>query len=192
MIGAKNYRPPEFVTSIASFAGSTRVLTIPSGVQQGDLMVLFSCSPSGSGASIANSSWQDLTGTARIQVLKRWAGESEPSSYSFAGSAANKKFLLVVYRGATDIDVLGSVSDLSVAPSVTMSGPGLLLGVWTLWVNSATATLPTGMSERVSNISPIPSSILGEEVIGSGGATGDRAVTWSTSADMAARLVAIK
>jgi hypothetical protein len=170
----------------------------PANVQAGDLLIAFLTADQ-------PKSWDGDTGwTERVDYGSRpglWvgtkvAGASEPASYTFAmsGSAQQAGFI-VAYRTAS-FDVIGSVGALSgtsvAAPSVTLSGAGLLLAFFGCVNASSTFSTPAGMAPLlIDKDGNSPSFGAFVQEVGAG-ATGSRTSTPDLGGTSAGVLIGIK
>ncbi len=139
--------------------GNSLTLTAPTGIQSGDLLLLFIVdatsglpvftAPSGFSlnTSITNSSYD-----IRSYIYKKTATSSEPASYTITatGTVGNFSALLCVFRNANTVNTVGAgdfVSSRSVsASSITPTRGGMLLSLFANEGGKSVVTPPTGVT----------------------------------------------
>jgi hypothetical protein len=174
---------------------SPLTLTVPAGVQAGDLLIAqVGYERTGATSVPTPAGWTRHVdrdnGTIYGQViLYRWATASEPASYTIphASGAASISGTLLAYRDVASVSPLmannGTVATGTTltAPSITPpAGCGRLVAFYGLW-NTATLTTPTGMTQRATAINTEVdwnSRVLAaDEILGAAAATGTRVST---------------
>jgi len=133
---------------------SSLSINVPSGVQNGDLLIATVFS-NGSVTDWIQSSFtwalESATSTPGFGIAYRIA-DSEPSSYSF--TVANNRRLggqIIAFRGA-EWDTIGTLATATyTANSINVSQPNsVLIGAWAVDATSQVWTAPSGM-DLVSN-----------------------------------------
>jgi hypothetical protein len=139
--------------------GNSLTLTAPTGIQSGDLLLLFIVdatsglpvftAPSGFSlnTSITNNSYD-----IRSYIYKKTATSSEPASYTITatGTVGNFSAILAVFRNANTVNTVGAgnfVSSRSVsASSITPTRGGMLLSLFANQGGKTVVTPPTGVT----------------------------------------------
>lgn len=200
---AKNQVSISFVG--ASFAEAESIDSVaiskPTGVQEGDLLILFIAytggnfrSPPPTGFLYLNGNLVPSSTQVRLAIAYKIAGPSEPSGYSIAGlqdatpgESNGQVASLVAYRGANTIHLIGSTSyttsgSTTTAPSIVPTKSGYLIGCFAKYALETIVTGPTGMSQISGGGSlDIGSIYIYEEPDVPSGTTGTRSATWSGS-----------
>jgi hypothetical protein len=178
-------------------------LSLPSGVQSGDLLVAMIFGRGTQNAFTTPSGWTEKATIAgggdgvsrRVVIYYKLAGSSEPSTTTFSWATARGAYgLMAAYRGVHQSTPVESGSSTVTATtgtstptlgSITMSATnGYLVSFMGCAQISITYTPPTGMTEQVDSNVGTPVSIslcYNDEAIASSGATGSRAHTGSAS-----------
>lgn len=158
------------VASSSNASGSPWIqIDKPSGVANGDLLVAYTwLDNDGSLAAMtAPSGWQQLGGLGNYwncfaKGWYKWAGFSEPSSYTFGG-ANNAQGMAVILRITggdpskvtflTDFD-LSSNSGGHVSPAMLINASdSLYVALWATIINASTTwTLPGGFTNRGASL----------------------------------------
>lgn len=123
------------VTLVGSSTSDTTTIDVVSGVQNGDLLILFA-GDTGTAPSLPSgwTSRKTYSGSNYFLVCTRVAS-SEPASYTVANSDL---LVMVAYRNVTGVDVVGNFYETSaftnqiLAPSITPTRSGILLGFWAM------------------------------------------------------------
>lgn len=148
--------PPTFVAG-ANSNGTN--IPVPSGTLSGHLMVAFVGSetpgsistPSGWTQRGSTFTWGGGLGYG-AGLFTRVASGSEPANYQFCNSTYRFGFILT-YSGASQIDVAGSIVDLSgtsmTLTGITSSSGSTLLALIHDRDPGVTFTPPSGMTERL-------------------------------------------
>lgn len=206
-------KKPTFVASTTTqqSTGSTNLViskpmggTADTNTTEGDLMVAFmGSSNSPSGTWTGDTDWTEVAdqGNAlNLRVAYKFAGASEPSSYTFTSTAGDsgaiKAGAILTYRKA-DFDAMGGFgtnASNSVAPSVNISADfSLLLGAVFNSGNGVTISGPAGTTLRASNSDSIsPTFSIFEEGPELAGASGTRTFVAGSSGTRTSALVSIK
>lgn len=189
------------VASTTQTAASTAAFTInaPAGLTAGDLILfaLFNAyqdetasTPDGF-SLVANLS----TGSNRLYLFTKVAGASEPATYSTTrGGADSAAGVCVAYRGASGVDVVGSIVFSKTAPSITPTTAGVLLGLFGSEQSSTslgTITPPAGMTMVTSADRLYTHLVLCDENPSPSGATGDKTIAYTGTQGQAAVLLQI-
>lgn len=143
-----------FVGSASAAGGSSAVVTLPAGVQEGDLVVVCSFStttpstPSGYTQQAAHSVAFPGGGNAVGRVFTKVMGPTPDTSVTVTATFATAA--VHVWRGvnATPMDATPTTSNTSNCPSITpvTSGAVVLAFSGGGFVSSSTLTTPTGYS----------------------------------------------
>lgn len=190
-------------TSFSPASATSVTLTMPAGVQVGDLLcVIIGRQPNTQTISPPPGWTVDLDLNAgggpdrRYYVATKLAGASEPSAvFTFSGSG-NTAAALLAYRGASTVTTgtpySASSATTAVAPAITMPSDGVLLAVYYgSGAGSAisVSTAPTGMTLRAAptavNFAQMP--IYDQDAVA--GTSGTRSLTWSLSSSPAMALL---
>lgn len=183
---------PVFVNSstVSLQDGTTLPLTVPSGVQQGDLMIAFM---TGNNTGISTTTWTSPSGWTEVadrgggsdpspSVSWKIAGASEPASYTFtSASAAYLAGSIAVYRGGA-FDRVGTFSSNAILNSISPTlSQSLLLAYGLTATQNITIGTPLSMTGRiVNNTATLNSYKISEQEVAIG-ATGDRTMTSATT-----------
>jgi hypothetical protein len=185
--------------------GTTIQIVKPTGTASGDMM-LAALTVSGTVAITPPAGWSQVVSTANGTALTQTtftkiAGASEPASYSWTLAAARPTSgAIVVYRGATAIDVFGSqtiANNKSIrAPSVTTTvGDGMLVGFFGIAAN-ATMT-PDPQMREVADIVITGGGLkaaleVADDVLGAAGATGLRTAVATKGGPNIGQVIALR
>jgi hypothetical protein len=192
-------RPTYVSTGAESSAGSgSVVISKPSGLLQGDLMIAFMGVDTSAPFTVPTG-WTlaaEYTSRPGTAVMYKTATSSEPATYTFSATTGSNLLsgCIVVYRGAA-YDVAGSFASTAgstlVTTAVTASASNsVLLAVYCASATgSATFTAPTGMTNRYSDAANRPPFVVYDQDI-SAGSTGTR--TLGTNANTVGVLLTIK
>ncbi len=191
-------------------SGSTLTLTLPTGLQANDQILLAVDLPGNQSIKTTPSgytkvgSYSSGTGASNTQLVlyRRTAVAGDASVTVTFSKTFAKAATIVVYRGVnpvTPIDVSSNgttVSGQSVtAPSVTTTKAGdeLLLALGAQSSATGSWTAPSQMTTRVAQAGgPTVNEALADQALTSPGATGSETATFSTSGSLAAALVALE
>lgn len=142
-----------FVAAATAANSGAATLTInkPSGTLEGDLMISF-VSNGNSRTWTGDTGWTEVVDDAvngGIRIAYKVAGASEGASYTFTAVEGNatSQGIIVTYRGAT-YSLIGTVSAAAsptVAPTITTTAVGTILGYFNTVSASRTFTVPSGM-----------------------------------------------
>ena len=177
----------KFVSSAIDTAGFGTTITVsaPAGIQDGDVLVALGSAPNGGSAVTPPSGFTvrlyDATPDPTFYVFTKTASsESGNYTFTFAGNAGNKVFAILVYRGATETDVLiGSVAKSDgfgiTAPSISPTSNGALIGFYAVNAGPSTVTVPSGMTQREFT-SPVA---IFDAVPNPSGSTGTKTATFN-------------
>ena len=176
----------------ADMATGSITIAVPTGTQDGDIMVAF-ITASDTGAA-HGTGWNDVIITQPragedFAVFYRVAS-SEPANYTWSWGAGAGVGTIVTWRGVdfvAPIEVAGAAGTAETsgttltAPTRTTLYAGALLVTAYSIRKSATFSTPTGMTERLDYqlAGDVMSLAVDEEVIAAAGATGTRASTTS-------------
>jgi hypothetical protein len=202
MMGAAGTRQrPTLVNYAVSSTNDAQVssmtMTMPAGVQNGDLIVACVCAGKGTVSDWIQTSftWAIEQNTVRpcLAIAYRVAS-SEPASYVFTTSTSRALGgAIFAFRGAA-WDVAGSVSTSGVASGLTATSDlSVLLGFWASDPSNNTFSTPSGMAITGAGYQGgnRPNWELFTQGINAG-ATGTRTSTLGNSSEVASALVAIK
>jgi hypothetical protein len=212
--GSTGASPPSFGTqsSVAnsSSGATTLVITAPSSVATGDVLIAGVTVSAGSGASItAPSGWtliSRLNSSNNVSVASYYHvvtnGGSEPSSYtwtfdsSLTASGGILRYVGVDTTDPIDASTAGAGNSSSpTAPSVTTTSANELVVALFGSDSTGTFTPPSGMTERYdvhNTIGPAaPATEAADVTQASAGATGAKTATATVSARWVAQLIAL-
>jgi hypothetical protein len=195
LLGGKSVAAPVFVASTqirVSTVTSGATVTCPAGVIAGDFLVAIAIRPA-SGGAWAASGWTkatEVSASHNVAILRRVAGPSEPSAYTFTNSTGTTATILILaYRGVSSVtaDNLAAATfaaaDPQVAASMTIVSNRILLAV--LELNNATVTLisgPSGMTSRAEQFTDgTPRAAVFDAVNAGNGASGVKSFDISAS-----------
>jgi hypothetical protein len=193
-------------------AGSSISIAKPANTVPGDLLVVFVSDAGTVAVTPDQAGWtqirSDQSHNAWItQTLwYRWAGASEPASYSFTKGNPKADMIAAALRitganATTPIDTSagssqgGTVSTTIVAPSVTTTVPNTLLLTFASTTDGNTYTPAPGMTERIdTTIGTWISEQVATQTIAAAGPTGTRTITLSAMGNVyaAASTLAIR
>jgi len=193
---------PKLISSASTqntVAGTTLTIAKPTGTQEGDLMIAFMAA----GAAV---SWTDFTFTniatqpgnpsPSLRIAYKIAGSSEPSSYTFSGTASQiRAGSILTYRNAS-YDAVGAYATNSV--TLTLTGPTasedqcVLIGVAANAAVTANVRAAPGMVTRVDQEdATAPSYVIADELV-LAGSTGTRSFNSGSGSGTAGILLTIK
>ena len=178
--------------SVGYWSGSPTP-ALPSGTQQGDLMIMFGSGNSG-GVWTPPAGWTDLFGTTgNAAACYKVAGASEPGSYVFYGPAAYSSGGIMTFRGCT-LGVVGSAQGQTAASidalSVTANAANSLLVALYGAIAQVSFNTPTGMTLVVTASTYAGLGLFTQEV--QAGATGVRtSTTVGGSGDLTAAMLTL-
>ena len=177
-------------TAPSGTSSTTISLSVPSGVQNGDLLIAIVSAGGGAVSSWTQASFTfALSETSRnpnLAVAYRIAS-SEPASYTFtAGASALLGAQMIAFRGAA-WDTIGTIATTNNTNTLAANGitvaqnNAILLGAWAINNPSSTFTTPTGMSLVASSLTANNPNwaVFSQNV--SAGATSTRSSTFNTS-----------
>jgi hypothetical protein len=191
LLGAREKRLPQIISSQFSertTTGTAFDVTMPSGIQAGDLLLVVYVTELLTDGTRATppSGWTKVLDSIGRSLNWKIAGASEPSNYTFTYTA-NTRFsgFALCIRNA-DFDVVGTIgqnANPNVAPSITVSENESIL--FSHNGNGATAsvawTAPSGFSPLITDSNETqPSSALFYQESVSAGSTGTVSATPST------------
>lgn len=177
---------PTFVSSSSNRVNaSTNTVTAPSGIQNGDLLVAVIFSDvTGPDTVTVPAGWSLNYFTSVGDVLgvatKTAASESGNYTFTFSSSVTNTIGILV-YRNATRVNTIGVSrvsSTIATAPSITPTYAGVLCAVFTT-ENSSTISSAPALTQRLTQLSVVPSMAIYEQSPQAASATSSYALTWS-------------
>lgn len=180
---------------------SDRTVSRPAGTVQDDLLIATVVL--GSTATITAPSGftlvrQQTSGSNfRIATYIKFAGASEPSSYTFTFSASSQAaIIMAAYSGVGSVDADGisvQTGTTITAPSVTTTGPNrVVLAMFGIRGNSSIST-PSGTTSRHANVSVSNISMrLVDFSVASAGASGAKSATASESAVNGGHQIALR
>lgn len=197
-------------TSITGTSGSTAVVSKPTGVEQGDLMIAFTCSDT-AGLNITITGWTAIstaiTGNSGVtcRALYKVATGSEGSSYTFNYGSSNSKVAAIVayyssstggvieYDTVTRTNLTSSSTTHTLNSITTSKANSMLLGLWGSDGNSGTYSNFTAPLEEIfdGNTTAV-SQAMAAGIQVSAGASGAKSATTSVSDDGGGYLIALK
>lgn len=147
---------PTFVGVSQTDTGGTNAtsltLNVPSGVQNGDLLIAAVFAGGGGVGDWAQTSWTwavEQNDTSPDLGIAYRTASSEPASYSFTTTSSRRLGgMIMAFRGAS-WDVAGTLATATyTASGITASeANSILIGAWGVDVSSVTWTAPSGMTE---------------------------------------------
>lgn len=183
-------KSPYYVNSATSFSGSgvtSRTCDVPSGTQDGDLMLAVVMVELASASVTANAAWGSpilntaLSTRTHTQVVYARIANSEPANYTFSWASAECGVAIITYRNAAlsslyNSQVNNSTTTTCTAPSLTTVSPNSL----SVWIGTimygTTWTPPANYGERVDQRTSTASTNMAmgiaDRVIVTPGATG--------------------
>lgn len=183
-----------FVASANASGSSAPTVSKPTGTTQGDLMIMVCATNQASGSFTPPAGWVDLYGTGSFSgVCAKFAGASEPSSYTYGNSASSQVTVIVTYRncwmGAVNT-ATGAASSTSVAAASIdpIQNNSLLLAMFAA-TGTVSFTPPSGMSALVSLGTPRGLLVATQSV--NLGSTGTKTATASGTADLNAGMLSL-
>lgn len=185
-------------------AGTSLIIPVPAGVQNGDVMLAAVAIRGGSGVSnLAIAGWANLFTTnqstnVQLGVFFKVAS-SEPASYTatWTGSFNAAGAIYAAYNANQGTPTNGNQANAPsvnvVAPSVSPAAPALLVFIGGMSA-SVTFTPPGTMQERIDRASTAGATnaaiTFADESLGSGGATGTRTAVANGSGGNVGALIA--
>ena len=180
---------PEFVSASTGqvASGASLIISAPAGLADGDL--LFAVLVGGvANQTISGSGWTSEASrqASSFAVLSKIAAASDANyTFTFSNSANAKGGAIVCYRNDPIIDIIGSItgttSTTGVAPSVSPSRAGVLLGFFSGTGTVTIVTPPSGMTQRALQGTGNAKAAVYELTPSPPGATGTRSIVWSSS-----------
>lgn len=181
---------------------STLVITKPTGVAEGGLMVA-TVTAAGTGAVTTPSGWtviKSLTGTTLRQVTYyKVAGGSEPASYSWSlGSSRAASGGIVDYSGVNQtvpVDATASTSGESgngSAPTVTTSAADELILAVASFATGTTVTPDASTTERIDANSATNTTAVADFAQASAGATTAKTITPAAAGAWIGQTIALR
>lgn len=175
---------------------SSLVLNVPSGVQNGDLLIAAVFAGGGGVGDWAQTSWTwavEQTSNPNLGIAYRVAS-SEPASYAFTTQNQSKLGgMIMAFRGAA-WDVTGTLATSTyTASSITVSqANSILIGAWGLNDNNRTWTTSSGMTEvsKYEGGNTPNFAVYREDV--NAGSTGTRTASTASTSSRSCVLVSIK
>lgn len=182
----------EFVGAGSTATSASNTLTVPTGVQSGDLLFII-CAAGGSLTLTSATGWTQAAslggGSLRTQMWWKVAGASE-SSNSFTSTNSRMRAVMLAYRrtAASPVDVTpatgasGSSTSAATASLTTTAANDLVIGYATT-SSSASYTAPASVNERynVACDGTINGLIVWDEIQAAIGASSVRTATLSVS-----------
>lgn len=184
-----------FTVANANPSTASVAVAVPSGTQEGDLIIAILGHQATTPAFTLLSGWTNIRASATglyTRVMCRTYTASDGSSYTFtlASSVAAKSVILLRIPAAV-LDSVGTISTTSPpSPASVSAAGGLLIGVFRTIEPTASWTAPAGMSQQaiantISNI-----CVFSERI--AAGDTGARTATPSPSGTSQAMLFTVK
>lgn len=187
--GALGGKPvPIFVSSsVSRVSATTNAVPAPAGIINGDLLiaVIFNTSESSDPITLPTGwsrVYEDDTVTNYV-VLATKIASSESGSYTFGfGASAANSINILVYRNATRINTIGSLTRINgstvTATSITPTFRGVLCVAFGSESNTSVGTAPVGLTVRASELSSNPSLEVYELSSQEAVATSTYSITW--------------
>ena len=180
----------------AAGTGTSIVLSTPTGVQEGDLLIIFAYSTGASNTYTANG-WSVVSFGSSASVLYRIVDTNLPSSTTVTVSGSNAySAVCVAYRNAV-IDLVGTASTAvaaPAAPAITLTAnASTVLAVYWQNATSCTYTTPSGYTALSSDSdATAPSWALFAKANVAAGSTGTVSSTGSTGSSSKGALIGLK
>lgn len=208
--GASPSRRTSGTGTLTSGNGTDAVLSKPSGVTDGDIMIAFGYYEF-TGTINSPSGWTEMTNSPLAQNgsdpdyrHRVWwkRASSEPASWTWTWDSSSiwRGMCISTYQGVvgtgdpTDpssgmsTDIPGSTTDSANAPSITTDfADTMLVATYSSFAGATLSSLTAGMSEAVSQ----GGIYLVDGTQASAGASGDKTGTWSSSSWIAGALIAL-
>lgn len=178
--------------------GASLVITKPSGIVNGDVLI------SVAHHSTASSTWTPGTGFTEVQdfasqsagdVARRTVDGTEAATFTLTCSSATGTLTggIVAFRNAIfdQVGTIGGAASPSVAPGITMTGPGIVLAVFSRNASGITFSTPSGFTPLWSDSDGSAPSIAVFWKAVAAGATGDVS-TVPSAATASGYLIGIK
>jgi hypothetical protein len=171
-------------TAVQNTAATTITINVPSGVANGDILVLMVMSNNATWTT--PSGWTVWLANSNNRAIYYRTASSEPASYTITQSASQTASACMVACNDAAIDVMGTISanaSPSVADSITTTANNAFVFDY-IAVNSAsrTVTTPAGYTSLASDSDATsPSYALIYTTQTTAGATGTLSVTVSGS-----------
>lgn len=169
-------------TAVQNTASTTITINVPSGVVDGDVLVLMVMSDNGTWTT--PSGWTVWLASANNRAIYYRTASSEPASYTITQSVSETASACMVACNDAAIDVMGTISanaSPTVAASITTTADNAFVFDY-IAVNAAsrTVTTPTGYTLLASDSDATsPSYALIYTTQTTAGATGTLSVTVS-------------
>lgn len=176
---------------------SSLTLNVPSGVQNGDLLIAVVFAGNNAVDDWAQTSWtwaiEQNNAVPNLGIAYRTAS-SEPASYSFTTTQATRLGgMIMAFRGAA-WDVTGTIATATyTASSITVSqANSILIGAWGVDAANVTWTAPSGMTEvsKYQGGNRANFAVYREDV--NAGSTGTRAASTASGQTRSCAMVSIK
>lgn len=190
----------EFIGSTTNrVVASTNVVSKPSNIVSGDLLIAVGIINSGGNISTYPSGFTQRLfsfGTPVIDIATKIATGSEPTSYNFTlSSSLQSNIALLAYRKAVDSSRLigavqrsSSVSSIT-APSISPTLKGALLAIFCGANDFGVSSPPSGMTLRAQLSNNNPSIAVYDLIPSNPGNTGGKTLSMSPAATPSAALL---
>jgi hypothetical protein len=182
-------------SSVGAF-GTALNVPVPSGVQNGDLLIM---------CITAASAYTDPVGWTLVsaytwsygyhsRIYKRTAS-NEPAAYSVVPSQTESLGTIMAYRGKTEVDVVGTWSEglqnLAMS-SITTTVPDTILISYAADRSPTSPSAPAGMTSRAAYAGTYLGFRASDQTLGAAGATGTRSAVGGTQYNSAGILFALR
>jgi hypothetical protein len=189
----KQTSPPEFIAAASALdSGSSVTVSVPTGTQDGDLMIAFTAAGGTAGTWTPPTGWTEVVDqgvSPSLSVMYRIA-LSEPSNYLFTSTGTAVGCAIVTIRNSTFIAAgsFGTGSTTVVAPSVS-TGLGYL-ALYSADGSGNTWSTPTDTTNIVTadGLTLTLAAFLNTDVVGS---TGNVSSTYNASSTAAGILISL-
>lgn len=181
---------PTFIGSSSGVgsAATTVATSAPSGIQDGDLLILIGTA-AGTPTSVTAPAgftvvlYERGTLSNSIFIATKIAA-SESGTYTATwGSSETSTLVMLAYRNATKINTIGTstrvLSATDAAPAITPTFTGRLCALYAFSSNRSVLSAPSGMTSRLVQSSVSPSVAVYDQALSAGVSSGTKTLTWS-------------
>lgn len=186
---------PSFVSSsINRVTTADNTVTAPSNIQNGDLLVAI-CFNNQNGKLVTPPSGFNVFHTENavtnslLVATKTAASESGNYTFTFDSSPADNTVAILVYRNATQVNTIGTItraaSATATAASITPTYSGTLCAVFANESSASVSTPPSGLTQRALQSGTTASLGVYDLSPQAATATSAHSLVWSVSGNVA-------